>query len=181
MSVTPDTEKAPEETFDPGKIKQAGEGTVEVENPFGRWYELPDIDEPTYTEIKSKAETKATGSGTADKLIALAKKYVGTPYKWGGNGPLGFDCSGFTQYVFKQFGINLPRVSYQQANLGPRKSIKEARPGDLIAWDNSTRNNGADHIGIYLGNGLVIHAPKPGDAVKISKVWGNPWAVSMNL
>ena len=87
---------------------------------------------------------------------------------------LGFDCSGYTQYVFKQLGINLPRVSYQQANLGPRKSIKEARPGDLIAWDNSTRNNGADHIGIYLGNGLVIHAPKPGDAVKISKIWERP-------
>lgn len=184
------------------QVKSAGQGAAKAPDPFA------DLRMPTYTQeeweafVKGKpppgsqpqgggqyASTGDTGAvvgggsatGTAADLIKKAKAFVGTPYVWGGTSPNGFDCSGFTQYVYRAFGINLPRVSYQQAAFGKRVSIGQARPGDLVAWDNSSRNNGADHIAIYLGDGLVIHAPKPGDRVKISKVWGNPWAVQMNL
>lgn len=97
------------------------------------------------------------------------------------DGALVSNCSGLLQYVYRSVGIELPRVSYQQANYGKRISMDQAKPGDIVAWDTSSRNNGADHIAIFIGNGQVLHAPKPGDSVKISKVWGNPWAVQMNL
>lgn len=164
-------------TDSPLKVKQAGEGAQTATNPlegletYASW-SVPD--QETYTSL-------GASTGSSNELLAFAKKFVGTPYVWGGTSPSGFDCSGFTQYVYRQFGIDVPRVSYQQASSGPRISIADAKAGDLVAWDNSSRNDGADHVGIYLGNGYVIHAPKPGDAVKISKIWGNPWAVSMNV
>lgn len=136
----------------------------------------PQVAESDYNAVRTGG-----ASGRRGDLVAAAKKWLGTPYKWGGNGPLGVDCSGFTQQVYRQFGIELPRVSAQQAASGKRIGIDQAQPGDLVAWDNSSRNNGADHIAIYLGDGMVIHAPRPGDSVKISKVWGNPWAVSMGV
>ncbi len=145
---------------------------------------LPGSGGPAAPKVTEQQYNAVRGSGATGKrgdLVAAAKKWLGTPYKWGGNGPLGVDCSGFTQQVYRQFGIELPRISTQQARAGQRVGIDQAQPGDLVAWDNSSRNNGADHIAIYLGDGLVIHAPKPGDSVKISKVWGNPWAISMGL
>lgn len=109
-------------------------------------------------------------------LVNFAKKFLGTPYVWGGTSPSGFDCSGFTQYVMKEFGINLPRVSYQQGQGGKAVGNGDLRPGDLVFWDNSSRNAGADHVGIYIGNGQYIHAPQPGSSVKISSLGGNYWA-----
>lgn len=132
------------------------------------------LTQETFNQIASGG-----ASGRAAEIIAEAKRWLGTPYKWGGTGPLGVDCSGFTQAVYKKFGVNLPRISYQQSSSGARRSIAEAQPGDLVFWDSSSRNPGADHVAIYLGNGQVIHAPKPGDKVKISQIWGNPWAASM--
>lgn len=162
-------------------VKDAGEGAQQATNPFSSSIGgLPVITQEQYDAIPTP--DGPAGATNADELISFAKKFVGTPYKWGGDSPLGFDCSGFVQYVFKNAaGVDLPRISYQQANYGPRVSVDQAKPGDLIAWDTSSRNDGADHIAIYLGNGYVIQAPKPGDQVKISKIWGNPWAVSMNL
>lgn len=109
-------------------------------------------------------------------LVNFAKKFVGTPYVWGGTSPSGFDCSGFTQYVMKEFGINLPRVSYQQGQGGKSVSSGDLRAGDLVFWDNSSRNVGADHVGIYIGGGKYIHAPQPGSSVKISSLGGDYWA-----
>lgn len=157
---------------------------MKVKNPFDNW--LPSFGTAeeyaaAFPGDKASAKATAIGSGQASGLIDAAKKFIGTPYKWGGTSPTGFDCSGFTQYLYRQVGINLPRVSYQQGNYGEHIGIDQAKPGDLVFWDNSSRNPGADHVAIYLGDGYVIHAPKPGDAVKISRVWGTPWAVSMNL
>lgn len=160
------------------RVKQAGEGSVvaaEMPGPTPT-FSLPGMDE--YDQARQGAADEAAG-GKASSIISEAKKYIGTPYVWGGGSPLGFDCSGFTQYVMGKFGIDLPRVSYQQANGGERVGMDSLRPGDLVAWDTSSRNNGADHIAIYIGDGKVIHAPKPGDAVKISKIWdaGRAWGV----
>ncbi|WP_078414292.1 C40 family peptidase [Priestia abyssalis] len=104
-----------------------------------------------------------TNSGEANKVIATAKQYLGVPYVWGGTTPSGFDCSGFTQYVFRSVGINLPRVSRDQQNVGTRISLNEVQPGDLVF-----RGNPAYHVGIYIGGGQYIHAPQTGDVVKIS-------------
>lgn len=166
------------------EVKAAGEGTVIAPAPTLGTPKLPELDEETYNAMR-KPRTPAAGaaSGKAGSLIEKAKSFLGTPYVWGGSQPLGFDCSGFVQYVYKQFGVNLPRVSYQQAQAGQRVAIKDLQPGDLVAWDNSSRNGGADHISIYIGDGKVIHAPKPGDRVKISPLWntGQAWGVRINF
>jgi peptidoglycan DL-endopeptidase CwlO len=107
--------------------------------------------------------TTLTNPGEANKIIATAKQYLGVPYVWGGTTPSGFDCSGFTQYVFRSVGINLPRVSRDQQNVGTRISLNEVQPGDLVF-----RGNPAYHVGIYIGGGQYIHAPQTGDVLKIS-------------
>ena len=123
------------------------------------------------TPTASVGSTAAAGATTtADAVIASAKEHLGTPYVWGGSKPGGFDCSGFLQYVFKQHGIELPRVSKDQAKVGVAVSPADARPGDIVAMDNSRARAGIDHIGMYIGNGEWIVAPKSGDVVKIQKV-----------
>lgn len=119
----------------------------------------------------------------AARVIEQAKKFVGTPYKWGGSGPLGFDVSGFTQYVYRSVGLNLPRLSYQQATYGKRIPVDAVRPGDLVAWDGSPQTGGADHVAVFIGNGRVIHAPRPGERVKISPLWDieRAWGIQLNL
>lgn len=105
-----------------------------------------------------------SSSDAADKVIAYAKQFLGVPYLWGGTTPSGFDCSGFTQYVFKHsVGINLPRVSRDQQRVGTRVPLDQVQPGDLVF-----RGNPAHHVGIYIGDGQYIHAPQTGDHVKIS-------------
>lgn len=127
--------------------------------------------------------TGGTATGTRGQLISYAKQFLGTPYVWGGSAPGGFDCSGFVQYVEKKFGNNLPRISADQARSGPHIALKDLQPGDLIAWDENDRNNGADHIAIYIGNGQFIEAPHTGADVRISSLKGREsgaWGVRMN-
>lgn len=125
----------------------------------------------------------AAGGAAPGGLIKYAKKFLGTPYVWGGTTPSGFDCSGFVQYVYGHFGVKLPRISADQARAGKRVALNAMRPGDLVAWDNSSRNNGADHIAIYLGNGLIIEAPRPGRSVQISHLYdtGRAWGVRLSI
>jgi hypothetical protein len=94
---------------------------------------------------------------------------------WGGTDPTkGLDCSGFTQLVYGNLGIDLPRTSSQQATAGrPGASLDEARPGDLVFFDYSSSRAGVDHVGIYLGEGKMIAAPQEGESVKVQDV-GNP-------
>jgi hypothetical protein len=129
--------------------------------------------------LTGTAESSAYGSsgGTASEtaVVAEAQKYLGVPYVWGGTDPAkGLDCSGFTQLVFGNLGIDLPRVSAQQATAGrPVASLAEARPGDLVFFDHSSSRAGIDHVGIYIGNGKMVAAPQPGESVKVQDV-GNP-------
>ncbi len=120
--------------------------------------------------------TTSAGGPTGADVVAEAKKYLGLPYVWGGTDPSkGLDCSGLVQLVYRNLGIELPRVSYQQAAEGrPVASMAEAQPGDLLAWDNSSRNNGVDHIAIYIGDGKMIEAPRTGLNVRIIDVPSTP-------
>lgn len=114
-------------------------------------------------------------------VVGIAKKFLGTPYVWGGTQPSGFDCSGFVQYVYGKMGKKLPRLSADQARSGPRIKLSDLKPGDLVGWDNSSRNVGADHIAIYIGGGKIIEAPRPGSHVQISNLYdtGRAWGVRM--
>lgn len=97
----------------------------------------------------------------------FAKKYIGLPYVWGGESlTTGADCSGFVQKVFENFGIKLPRVTYDQIGQGAPIGLKGLRPGDLVFFDTAAKA-GPDHVGIYLGNGKMIHTPRPGKSVEI--------------
>lgn len=97
-----------------------------------------------------------------------AKKFIGTPYAWGGNSLTnGVDCSGLVQQIYKHYGINLPRTTYDMIGEGQAVSIKGLRPGDLVFFDTNKNVKGADHVGIYLGNGKMIHAPRPGKGVEV--------------
>ena len=98
-------------------------------------------------------------------------QYKGYPYVYGGAGPSSFDCSGFTQYVYKQFGYSLPHSARSQAYIGTRVSKDELRLGDLIIF---TENGSSDigHVGIYIGNGSFIHASSPSVGVIVSSLYG---------
>ncbi|MDQ0029434.1 C40 family peptidase [Arthrobacter bambusae] len=113
--------------------------------------------------------TAAPGAGgvTGDAVVADAKKYVGVPYVWGGTNPaVGMDCSGFVQRVFKDLGVNLPRVVSDQMRQGtPVATLAQAKPGDLLV------SFGGEHISIYLGNGKAIDAPVPGQTIQIRDAW----------
>ena len=108
-----------------------------------------------------------TGGVTGDAVVAAAKKYVGVPYVWGGTNPaVGMDCSGFVQRVFKDLGIDMPRVVSDQMQKGtPVASLADAKPGDLLV------SFGGEHISIYLGNGKAIDAPVPGQTIQIRDAW----------
>lgn len=122
----------------------------------------------------SNALNGAPSGGDSDlrsRVVAYGKQFLGMPYKWGGANPkTSFDCSGLVQYVTGKFGLHLPRISYAQANSGRRTSIANLRPGDLVAWDNSSRNNGADHIAIYVGKGMILEAARTGTNIRIRKL-----------
>src|SRR5690606_14557534 len=101
-----------------------------------------------------------SGAVDGDAVVTAGSEYLGIPYRWGGTDPAtGLDCSGFVQRVFKDLGIDLPRVSRDQAKVGTEvPSLADARPGDLIAFGRPTVN----HIGIYVGDGKMMHAPRTG-------------------
>lgn len=103
---------------------------------------------------------------SSNSIIAYASNFLGTPYVWGGTSPIpGFDCSGFTQYVYAHFGIHLGRTTYDQIKDGAEVSRDELKPGDLVffgSWSNP------HHMGIYIGDNTYIHAPHTGDVVKVS-------------
>jgi NlpC/P60 family len=108
-----------------------------------------------------------------ERVVALAERYLGLPYVWGGGDPSsGFDCSGLTMYVYHQVGVDLVHFAGAQWNEGPRIQPAELQPGDLVFFE--ARPNGPAHVGIYVGDGRFIHAPHTGDVVKISSL-SEPW------
>ena len=113
------------------------------------------------------------------QLTAAVQDYLGIPYVWGGTDPRsGLDCSGFTQHLFRRFGVELPRVSADQLRTGqPVADLASARPGDLLGWDTGPRNVGADHVAVYLGGGLMAEAPGAGGKVQVVPVGRPPDAI----
>ena len=104
----------------------------------------------------SSSSDSSSNNGTVNKVISLAKGKVGNRYVWGATGPNTFDCSGFTQWLYKQVGISIPRVSKDQSKYGKSVSRSNLQPGDLLFFN--TSGSGVSHVGLYIGNGQMIHA-----------------------
>jgi cell wall-associated NlpC family hydrolase len=139
------------------------------------------------TGVTEQAQGAGAAGGTAERVssalspagptgadaVADAKKYLGVPYVFGGTDPAkGLDCSSLVQRVFADLGVKLPRLVRDQRHEGqPVASLSQAKPGDLLVFD------GHEHIGIYLGNHKMLHAPQPGEAVKIGNVYETPTSI----
>ena len=119
------------------------------------------ISSPNRGEITSGTASSASGNA----IVSYAYNFIGTPYVYGATGPDTFDCSGFTSYVYANAaGIDITRTTYSQMGVGTPVSYDELQPGDLVF------TYGGDHVGIYVGGGQYIHAPQPGDSVKVSNI-----------
>jgi cell wall-associated NlpC family hydrolase len=111
----------------------------------------------------------APGGGNS-QAVSIAAAKAGDPYVYGAAGPDAFDCSGFTQYVYRQLGVSLPRTAAEQQAAVTPVSQSAARPGDLIFIGSP-----AYHAAIYAGNGQIWTAPKSGDVVKLEPIWDSSW------
>jgi len=130
-------------------------------------------DETDATTTTSATTTASAGAGTGQALVTAAEKYIGVPYVWGGTNPTtGLDCSGLVQRAMADLGVTVPRVAHDQAKLGSAvASLDQAKPGDLLVF------NGGTHIGIYVGDGKMVDAPKPGKSVAVRDVYEAPTAI----
>lgn len=110
-------------------------------------------------------------SSRAAQAVAFAYTALGLPYVWGATGPSSYDCSGLTQAAWKAAGVSLPRTTYTQINAGQRVPESQLQPGDLVFF-----YSGISHVGLYIGNGQMIHAPHPGAPVRIAPISQMPFA-----
>lgn len=118
----------------------------------------------TTVNTSNVTTTTNTGSASASAIISYAQSFIGVPYVWGGSTPSGFDCSGLVQYVYAHYGVNLPRVTTAQENAGTVIPVSAAQPGDLYFWG---AKGSSYHVAIATGGGSFIHAPEPGESVKV--------------
>jgi cell wall-associated NlpC family hydrolase len=135
------------------------------------------IDERAAAAERAAATTVSTGASLGDvpappsstlggQAVAIAEQYLGVPYVWGGASPDGFDCSGLTMFVYGQLGVSLPHNAAAQYSMLPSVPVSDLEPGDLVFF------YGLGHVGIYIGGGMMIHAPHTGTVVQISSVSG---------
>nr|WSW67266.1 NlpC/P60 family protein [Streptomyces sp. NBC_00995] len=142
--------------------------------------------EATAAEETAKEAGSGTGTGTgtgsdagtgadadastkAEKVMAFARAQLGKPYVWGATGPASYDCSGLTQAAWRAAGVDIPRTTWDQVNVGTRIATEDLRPGDLVFFYDDI-----SHVGIYEGDGMMIHAPKPGANVREESIFYMP-------
>jgi peptidoglycan DL-endopeptidase CwlO len=119
------------------------------------------------TKYSSSVPAPSGGAATA---IAYAQAQLGKPYCYGGAGPSCFDCSGLTMMAWGAAGVSMPHGSTEQWNMFPHLPVSQAQPGDLIVWDG--------HVGLYIGGGMMIHAPHTGTVVQVAPLYGTPWGAA---
>ena len=142
---------------------------VEVLSQEEDWYQI----EGGYicADYVAQADpSEAAASGKAQEIVDYALQFVGYPYVYGGSSPKGFDCSGFTSYVYKHFGYSLNRSASNQLDNGTPVSMSELQPGDLVIFKKGTTSKRATHVGLYIGNNQFVHASTSKVGVIISKL-----------
>lgn len=150
--------------------------TVDIPDSFSS-ISVPTVTDNAATENTAASLVDAVDSmpvdGIRSAIVGDAHAQVGKPYVWGATGPGSFDCSGLMSFIFGNSGVNLPRVASAQATTGTPVTESQLQPGDLVGY------SGGGHIGVYIGDGQVIHAPQPGDVVQIASLHMMPiWAMS---
>ena len=133
---------------------------------------------PKYSDSSSKTKVGTTKSGlnaenTVKEIANLAKSLLGSPYKYGGASPKGFDCSGLVYYTHGQLGIRTPRTSLQQYKSAKNIELNKLRSGDLVFF--TLNKNNVSHVGIYVGRGRFIHAPMSGKLVAVNYLNDDFW------
>ncbi|GGJ93353.1 hypothetical protein GCM10011583_25980 [Streptomyces camponoticapitis] len=127
--------------------------------------------DPRADRAQSRAGALPAPNGRAAAAIAYARGALGKPYVWGATGPDGFDCSGLTQAAWRAAGVSLPRTTYTQINAGRKIARSQLAPGDLVFF-----YSGISHVGLYVGGGQMIHAPRPGAGVRMAPIDQMPFA-----
>ncbi|MFE3586589.1 NlpC/P60 family protein [Streptomyces niveus] len=156
-----DTDKAQEKLITSGAL---GDAAPEPETPpEAGAQEVPD------TATRSVSRSLRAPSANGGKALDYAVKQIGKPYLWGAEGPEAYDCSGLTSRAWERAGVNVPRTSQRQWAELPKVKLSELRPGDLVVYFPK-----ATHVAMYLGEGKVVHAPRPGSRVKVSPLASNP-------
>ena len=146
--------------MDPNDAISSDDGSGDVEyDEYGNVIDSDNTVDPS--EYESSSSSSSSGSGSGSSVVDYATQFVGNPYVWGGTSLTnGADCSGFVQSVYQNFGVSLPRTSYEQQNAGTEVSYSDAQPGDLICY--------GGHVAIYMGDGKIVHASNAKDGIKIS-------------
>ena len=146
---------------------------LELGGVYEGWYKVTYAGKTGYvsSDYITITTEPATSSSSAlgEQVVALAEQYLGTPYVLGGNGPSSFDCSGFTKYIYAQFGYSLNRTATDQLQNGVSVSRDELQPGDLVFFKYNT-SKPVSHVGIYIGNGEFIHASTNRYVVQIDQM-----------
>ena len=176
--------------------------TVEILGEEGDWYQASyngmtgyvhkDYIVNVMTEEEAAEKAAATATLTADvaalkqEVVDTSCTYIGTRYVYGGASPSGFDCSGFTMYVYSLFGYSLPHSATSQLSYGSYVAKDQLQMGDLVFFlDGRYASSGASHVGIYIGGGKFIHSPNPSEYVTIdtleSGYWGDTYIAARRL
>ena len=149
------------------KVGQLGMGTVaEAVATLDGWYQL----ESGYVSAEYAQEIDPSQMGQGQAIADFALQFVGYPYVYGGSSPSGFDCSGFTSYVYKQFGYSINRTASAQLDNGYAVSMSELQPGDLVMFKKGSTSKRATHVGLYIGNNQFVHASTSSVGVIISSM-----------
>ncbi|MFE1145188.1 C40 family peptidase [Streptomyces rochei] len=162
-------------------VDDIGKAVLGQEEAKARWQEMQrqaEMNAGYNIQWTNAATAGASGNNAGAKAVSIAMQAQGTPYAWGGNSlTRGVDCSGLVQQVYKKLGINVPRTTYEQAKHGKVVSMGSLLPGDLVFYNTGGRDpNGIgslSHVGIYIGNGQIIHSPGRGRSVTVTSI-NNP-------
>ncbi len=147
--------------------KKQKEVEEKIEEQEALLAQFPDADPLTSGSSSTGGTYTGPASGNARTALDFAYAQLGKPYIWGGNGPDGYDCSGLTMRAWGAAGVSLPRTTYAQATVGTRVSYNSMQPGDLVFFYPEL-----SHVGLYVGNGQMIHAPSSGRTIEVVSLSG---------